>query len=402
MLDTAAGGNLLMTKDTDECIALFNGLAMSGCQRPPTRSTKSVDSISRGIHPVDTNTALTAQVEALTKMVKDLQVKSQLCEICRGVHDTNKCPVGFQEEAVDFISYPNQNQNSYNSGWRSNQNSNWRNGNQSSFQQHQSLFQDSSEGPSSGEKKPTLEEMMAHQTQMLSQLMTREDSRHKETQEKFREHETFMKNQGASIQNLERQMGDIASRLNERPPGTLPSNTEQNPKGFAKAEVTTVGVVEQPAVDGEEQVEEEIQIDSPPAKVHQRRSPASTAQAEKQSKPPLRVYKPKVPYPGRLQMDRDEEQNAKFLELLKQLHLNVPFLEALTQMPKYAKFLKDILTNKQNLAEVSSVSLSAGCSAVLQSKLPEKMADPGSFTIPCILGDDTVSHALADLGPVLI
>ncbi|XP_076903041.1 uncharacterized protein LOC143557992 [Bidens hawaiensis] len=26
------------------------------------------------------------------------------------------------------------------------------------------------------------------------------------------------------------------------------------------------------------------------------------------------------------------------------------------------------------------------------------MADPGSFTIPCILGDDTVSHALADLG----
>ncbi|XP_076954094.1 uncharacterized protein LOC143628364 [Bidens hawaiensis] len=97
-------------------------------------------------------------------------------------------------------------------------------------------------------------------------------------------------------------------------------------------------------------------------------------------------------------MDRDEEQNAKFLELLKQLHLNVPFLEAFTQMLKYAKFLKDILTNKQKLAEVSSIPLSAGCSTVLQSKLPEKMADPGSFTIPCILGDDTVSHALADLG----
>ncbi|XP_076911619.1 uncharacterized protein LOC143569639 [Bidens hawaiensis] len=97
-------------------------------------------------------------------------------------------------------------------------------------------------------------------------------------------------------------------------------------------------------------------------------------------------------------MDIDEGQNSKFLELLKQLHLNVPFLEALTQMPKYAKFLKDILTNKQKLAEVSSVPLSAGCSAILQSKLLEKMADPGSFTIPCILGDNTVSHALADLG----
>ncbi|XP_076904960.1 uncharacterized protein LOC143560564 [Bidens hawaiensis] len=209
-------------------------------------------------------------------------------------------------------------------------------------------------------------------------------------------------------------MGEIASRLNKRPPGTLASNTEQNPKGFAKAvitrsgvgardepviqKVTTEGVIEQPAVDGEEQVDEETQMDSPPAKVHQRRSPASTAQAKKLSKPPLRVYKPKLPYPGRLQMDRDEEQNAKFLELLKQLHLNVSFLVALTQMPKYAKFLKDSLMNKQKLAEVSSIPLSAGCSAVLQSKFPKKMADPGSFTIPCILGDDTVSHALADLG----
>ncbi|XP_076921175.1 uncharacterized protein LOC143582519 [Bidens hawaiensis] len=223
-----------------------------------------------------------------------------------------------------------------------------------------------------------------------------------------------MKNQGASIQNLERQIGEIASRLNERPPVTLPSNTEQNPRGFAKAvitrsgagardepviqEVTTEGVVDQPAVDVEEQVDEEIQMESLPAKVHQRRSPSSTAQAEKQAKSPLRVFKPKLPYLGRLQMDRDEEQNAKFLELLKQLHLNVPFLEALTQMPKYAKFHKDILTNKQKLVKVSSVPLSAGCSAVLQSKLPKKMADPGSFTIPCILGDDTVSHALADLG----
>ncbi|XP_076905058.1 uncharacterized protein LOC143560698 [Bidens hawaiensis] len=66
-------------------------------------------------------------------------------------------------------------------------------------------------------------------------------------------------------------------------------------------------------------------------------------------------------------------------------------------MPK-AKFLKDILSNKEKLGEVSSISLSDGCSAVFQSKLPEKMAGPRSFTIPCILGDDTVRHALADLG----
>ncbi|XP_076932252.1 uncharacterized protein LOC143597716 [Bidens hawaiensis] len=67
-------------------------------------------------------------------------------------------------------------------------------------------------------------------------------------------------------------------------------------------------------------------------------------------------------------------------------------------MPKYAKFLKDILFNMEKLVEASSIPLSAGCSAVLQSKFPEKMADSGIFTIPCILGDDTVRHALADLG----
>ena len=141
-------------------------------------------------------------------------------------------------------------------------------------------------------------------------------------------------------------------------------------------------------------------MESPPVQVHHRRSPGSTAQAENQqlhSTPP-RVYKPRLPYPGRVRRDRDGEQNAKFLDLLKQLHLNVPFLEALTNMPKYAKFLKDILSNKEKFAEVSSIPLSAGCSAVLQRKLPEKMSDPGSFTIPCILSDNTVVHALADLG----
>ncbi|XP_076948378.1 uncharacterized protein LOC143620601 [Bidens hawaiensis] len=223
----------------------------------------------------------------------------------------------------------------------------------------------------------------------------------------------MLKNQPATLANLERHVGEIASLLLERAPGKLLSNTETNPRGFAKPvmtrsgagerddpvtyEVTTRGVVEDPSVDGEEQVDEEIQMEFLPAKVHQRRSPASTAHAEKQSEPPMRVNKPKLPYPGRLKMDREEELIVKFLELLKQLHLKVPFLEPLNQMLKYSKFLKDILTNKQKLAKVSCVPLSVGCSAVLQSKFLEKKGDPGSFTIPCILGNDTVIYVLANL-----
>ena len=82
-------------------------------------------------------------------------------------------------------------------------------------------------------------------------------------------------------------MGEIANRLNERPPDTLPSNTEQNPKAFAKAVTTRSGVGarsepmnQEPAIDGKEQVDEEIQMESPPVQVHQRRSPGSTTQAD--------------------------------------------------------------------------------------------------------------------------
>lgn len=34
-----------------------------------------------------------------------------------------------------------------------------------------------------------------------------------------------------------------------------------------------------------------------------------------------------------------------FLDFFKQLHINLQFAKALAQIPKYAKFLKDLLTN---------------------------------------------------------
>nr|GEU48097.1 hypothetical protein [Tanacetum cinerariifolium] len=44
------------------------------------------------------------------------------------------------------------------------------------------------------------------------------------------------------------------------------------------------------------------------------------------------------------------------------------------------------------------VKLNAWCSAVLQNELPPKEKDPGSFVLPCIIANTTVSNALADLG----
>ncbi|XP_019232260.1 PREDICTED: uncharacterized protein LOC109212971 [Nicotiana attenuata] len=93
-----------------------------------------------------------------------------------------------------------------------------------------------------------------------------------------------------------------------------------------------------------------------------------------------------------------DNQFAKFLEILKQIHINIPFTDALLQMPSYAKFLKEILSSKRKLEEVSVVMLTEKCSAILTNKLPQKLGDPGSFTIPCTLGGVNIEKALCDSG----
>ncbi|GJS24774.1 putative nucleotidyltransferase, ribonuclease H [Tanacetum coccineum] len=68
------------------------------------------------------------------------------------------------------------------------------------------------------------------------------------------------------------------------------------------------------------------------------------------------------------------------------------------QMPKYAKFMKNLLTKKSRLEEACTVTMKERCSAVLLNKLPSKEKDPGSFTIPCHVRDLHINNALADLG----
>ncbi|PNX62491.1 hypothetical protein L195_g061171, partial [Trifolium pratense] len=67
-------------------------------------------------------------------------------------------------------------------------------------------------------------------------------------------------------------------------------------------------------------------------------------------------------------------------------------------MPSYAKFLKELLTKKRKPLDDEMVSMTEECSAIIQRKLPQKKKDPGSFTIPCSIGDLTIGQALCDLG----
>ena len=82
--------------------------------------------------------------------------------------------------------------------------------------------------------------------------------------------------------------------------------------------------------------------------------------------------------------------------MFKKIEINIPFSEALTKMPLYAKFMKEILSRKRKIVEEGIVSLTATYSAVIQNSIPENMQDQGSFTIPCEIGHVNVGKALCD------
>ena len=72
-------------------------------------------------------------------------------------------------------------------------------------------------------------------------------------------------------------------------------------------------------------------------------------------------------------------------------------MDALEQNQCYVKFMKKILANKKKLGEYETITLSEECSAILQKKLPLKLKDSGSFTIPCSIGNAEFGKALCDL-----
>ncbi|XP_062100055.1 uncharacterized protein LOC133805924 [Humulus lupulus] len=110
------------------------------------------------------------------------------------------------------------------------------------------------------------------------------------------------------------------------------------------------------------------------------------------------ISKKPPPFPQCFQKKKLNFQFKKFLDMLKQFHINIPLVEALEQMPNYVKFMKDVLTRKIRLGEFETVTLTKECSSFLQDKLPPKLKDPGSFTIPCTIGETYCGIALCDLG----
>ncbi|XP_023732206.1 uncharacterized protein LOC111880021 [Lactuca sativa] len=86
------------------------------------------------------------------------------------------------------------------------------------------------------------------------------------------------------------------------------------------------------------------------------------------------------------------------MSMFQKVEINIPLLDVITQIPRYAKFLKELFTSKKNLKGNQMVKVGENVSAVLQKLLPKKCKDPGVFTVPCKMGNLFVPRAMLDLG----
>ncbi|KAJ9173939.1 hypothetical protein P3X46_017022 [Hevea brasiliensis] len=179
-----------------------------------------------------------------------------------------------------------------------------------------------------------------------------------------------------SIQNIERQIGQLTSfvsKLEAQGSGKLPSQTIMNPRENVNAIVLRSG--------------KEVDNQTP----HEPKK----KQGEKEFEVNNSVL---LPFPCRLDKMKKEEQDKEIFETFRKMEVNIPLLDAIKQVPKYAKFLKELCTTKRKLRNNENISVGENVSALIQQKLLPKCKDPGSFSIPCRIGDSKFERATADLG----
>ncbi|KAL4323329.1 hypothetical protein GQ457_11G021570 [Hibiscus cannabinus] len=218
-----------------------------------------------------------------------------------------------------------------------------------------------------------------------------------------------VKSQEAALKSLETQVGQFAQMLSARPQGNLPNNTEvARGTGHEQCKVITtrsgVKATNETIQDEENESPKVTETDlygtstqeDAVASPNVAATSSHNAKSDEVSKG-KEIHLP-PPFPQRLRKQKYEYQFKKFLDILKQVHINLPLVEAIEQMPNYAKFLKDMVSKRTRLSEFETVAVTKGCMAMLNNRLPPKLKDPCSFIIPCAIGNHYVGKALCDLG----
>ena len=107
---------------------------------------------------------------------------------------------------------------------------------------------------------------------------------------------------------------------------------------------------------------------------------------------------PPAPYPHKLRAPKKVNNHSEIYELFKQVMVNIPLLDAIKQIPSYAKFLKDLCIVKRKLGVNKDAFMTEQSTSLIRNNLTPKYKDPGSPNISIVVGNSKLGHALVDLG----
>ena len=107
---------------------------------------------------------------------------------------------------------------------------------------------------------------------------------------------------------------------------------------------------------------------------------------------------PLASYPHRLRAPKKVNNHSEIYELSKQVRVDIHLLDAIKQIPSYAKFLKDLCTVKRKLGVNKDAFMTEQSTSLIRNNLPPKYKDLGSPTISIVVGNSKLGHALVDLG----
>ncbi|CAM8959409.1 unnamed protein product [Rhodiola kirilowii] len=175
-------------------------------------------------------------------------------------------------------------------------------------------------------------------------------------------------------------MSQLATSMFERnnEPGRLPSQTIQNSKENVNAVTLRSGrkLVGKPMEQEEDKgprlpVEEQMR---PEALEQDAAKKNRDAPEEHRPSPVPRTETSKIsaalPFPVPARVPKQHVMDEDVFELFCKVEINIPLLEAIKQIPRYAKFLKELCTNRRRSNRNDQELMSRDVSAVMQRKVP--------------------------------
>ncbi|XP_016469320.1 uncharacterized protein LOC107791715 [Nicotiana tabacum] len=361
-----------MKKTPEEIVTLLNELSEDVEQWSTDQGDRRR---SAGVQQVESSVAIQAQIATMAKDIKQLtiaQVQNQPqvgCDICGLGHPTHECQATVEEVNIvgNFKKCNYQRGGNFNSMGQIYRGISWSSstGSLNSWQQQNPIAP--VQGPSGFQTQQRQPYQPPHSNNscledLIKAFINKSD-------EQLETQGTAIREKGTTIQNLERQMMQLAILLSERVSGTLPADTEKNPKETIKVMSLRSGKT---LVEPKSKPRDEKEINS--TKIAEEQKIGESLPKENVSIKDIdkkkvkntveeRKNMPLLPFPQKIKREKLDKYFGKFLEMLKQLYVNIPFMEVLTQLPAYAKFLKGILSSKRKLEETKVVKLNAHCNA---------------------------------------